>query len=400
MSLVLPTDVEGVLTGRALGRSAIWVSSVFLMSTFILVLASGIAVPQSGVPLALTGLAVAGLAVAWALLVSHPWAVLGLMLVAGLGLFVFAFQVSLDLGPFWRSDSIVFTMPKIAITVVGVAGRSLLASLLRSTIGFVLASAAVQVATRMNGLVFAFDLPSICIWLGIVVLIAMLWYGRSRATRGVGTMQAAAAVEERIAERSRVAAEASAVLRDTVHDDLLALSQSPSGALVDEHRAFLAKDIASLAHPGLLVDEVMNRGIGDAEALEASGLTPIIRSAGNRGLQVVVSGEPRLLLELDPRVRGEILGAADQALSNVSRHAGTLFAEVAVASGRDSINLVVTDSGRGFAARARSGTPGRPELSLRRRIEDVDGTVQVWSTPGHGTSVLMSVPRARCGAGG
>ncbi|RFA15805.1 hypothetical protein B7R21_03630 [Subtercola boreus] len=400
MSLVLPTDVEGVLTGRALGRAAIWVSSVFLLSTFILVLAFGIVVPQAGVPLALTGLAVAGLAVAWALLVSHPWGVLGLMLVAGLGLFLFAFQVSLDLGPTWRSDSIIFTMPKIAITVVGVDGRSLLSSLLRSTIGFVLASVAVQVATRMNGLVFSFDLPSICIWFGIVILLAMLWYGRSRAKRGVSTMQAAAAVEERVTERSRVAAEASAVLHDTVLDDLLALSLSPPGPLVDEHRAFLAKDIASLAHPGLLVDEVMNRGIGDAEALEASGLAPIIRSAGNRGLQVVVSGEPRLLLELDPRVRGEFLGAADQALSNVSRHAGTLFAEVAVASGSQSINLVVTDSGRGFAARTRRGAPGRPELSLRRRIEDVDGTVVVWSTPGQGTSVLMSVPVARCGADG
>ncbi|MDF2442008.1 MAG: hypothetical protein JWR01_211 [Subtercola sp.] len=400
MSLVLPTDVEGVLTGRALGRAAIWVSSVFLVATFVLVLAFGVVIPQSGVPLALTGLAVAGVGVTWALLVSNPWIVLGLMLVAGLGLFLFAFQVSLDLGPTWRSDAIVFTMPKIAITVVGVAGRSLPSSLMRATVGFVLASVAVQVGTRMNGLVFAFDLPSISSWLGIVLLLSTLWYGRARATRGVGTMQAAAAVEERITERSRVAAEASAVLHDTVLDDLLALSLSPSGPLVDEHRAFLAKDIASLAHPGLLVDEVMNRGIGDGEALEASGLAPIIRSAGNRGLQVVVSGEPRLLLELDPRVRKEVLGAADEALGNVSHHAGTLFAEVAVASGRDSINLVVSDSGRGFAARTRSGPPGNSELSLRRRIEDVDGTVLVWSTPGHGTAVLMSVPRARCGADG
>ncbi|PPF82227.1 hypothetical protein C5B96_09750 [Subtercola sp. Z020] len=399
MSLVLPTDVEGVSTSRALGRAAIWVSSVFLAATFLLVIGFGLEIPQADVALAIAGLAIAGLAVAWALLASNPWLVFGLMLVAGAGIFLFTLQISAGVGDGWRSDAAIFTMPKIAITVVGIAGRSLPASIARSTVGFVVASLAVQFGTRIHGLVFAFDIPSIVTWLGIVLLLATLWYGRARATRGVRTMQVAAEVEERISERGRIAAEASAALHDTVLNDLQALAVSAPGRLLEDHRAFLVKDIASLAHPGLLVDDVMVRSQAGAEALRSSGLGTVIRSAREAGLRVSVSGDPALLRELEAPVLREVVYVVGRGLATVRRHSGVTSAEVSVAAGAGSVNIIVSDAGRGFDPRLPGTHSADVSEAVRRRVEAVHGTILVWSAPGSGTALLLSVPRSECPVG-
>ena len=53
---------------------------------------------------------------------------------------------------------------------------------------------------------------------------------------------------------------------------------------------------------------------------------------------------------------------------------------------------MVIDGGKGFLERETSVDRLGLRQSVRRRIESVGGTVQVWSTPGTGTSVLISLP--------
>ncbi|GGF12705.1 sensor histidine kinase [Subtercola lobariae] len=393
MSLALPTDVEGVVTSRALGKAAIWVSSVLLAATFMLVIGYRVAVPQSDIALALAGLAITGVAVAAALMLTNRIGIFALMLAAAAGLYLFTYEIGTEVPDSWKSDAVLFSFPKIAMTVVGVAGRTLGSAIARCVIGFVLASVAVQFAAHFAGIAFAVDIPAIATCVGLVLLLTTLWLGRRHAIRGAATMQAAAEVEERMIERTRIASRASAALHDTVLNDLHALTLTNPGPLTVAHRAFLARDIAALAHPGLLVDEAMLKVRASGEAIVTSGLAPIIQSARSRGLKVTISGDPGILSELTPNVIAEIVKAIDQSLVNVSKHANTDVAELAVVAGVDTINVVVSDSGTGFDPKRVDEQRIGLRVSVRQRIEGLGGTVKIWSTPGAGTAVLMSVPR-------
>ena len=56
---------------------------------------------------------------------------------------------------------------------------------------------------------------------------------------------------------------------------------------------------------------------------------------------------------------------------------------------------MVIDGGKGFHERETSVDRLGLRQSVRRRIESVGGTVQVWSTPGKGTSVMIRVPASK-----
>ncbi|RFA22515.1 hypothetical protein [Subtercola boreus] len=256
MAQAAPVDTTGVSTDRALGRAAIWGSAVLLVSSVVFVAGYNVSLPQVNIALALAGLGAAGLSVAWSLMVSKPWLVGLLMLVAGVGVFVFTLEVQTGARLYEGSDVAIFTAPKIAVTFAGVAGTSLPAALARTTAGFVVSTISVALATQVAGLPPVIDPPAMFVWLGIVVALLSIWGGRSRSLREAVSWQAAAEVEERRTERGRISTLASATLYDSVLNDLETLAVAPT-PLLDEHRAFLAKDIASLAHPGLLVDEAM-----------------------------------------------------------------------------------------------------------------------------------------------
>ena len=53
---------------------------------------------------------------------------------------------------------------------------------------------------------------------------------------------------------------------------------------------------------------------------------------------------------------------------------------------------MVIDAGKGFFEAETGADRLGLRQSVRRRIENVGGTVRVWSTPGRGTSVMIRVP--------
>jgi signal transduction histidine kinase len=54
--------------------------------------------------------------------------------------------------------------------------------------------------------------------------------------------------------------------------------------------------------------------------------------------------------------------------------------------------VMIIDGGKGFSERETSVDRLGLRQSVRKRIETVGGTVQVWSTPGTGTSILIRLP--------
>ena len=96
---------------------------------------------------------------------------------------------------------------------------------------------------------------------------------------------------------------------------------------------------------------------------------------------------------LGPKVEGEVLRVAKEALSNVTRHAGATAAEVVLRYGRDMLVLGVNDDGRGFVLDAAMEREGHYGLrGLRERAEVVGGTLRVVTAPGSGTRITLEVP--------
>jgi signal transduction histidine kinase len=91
--------------------------------------------------------------------------------------------------------------------------------------------------------------------------------------------------------------------------------------------------------------------------------------------------------------------AVRSALDNVVRHAGPeAKAWVLVEDEPDVVTVTVRDDGVGFTAERLDAAAEEGRLgfraSIRRRIEEVGGRVDVLSAPGEGTEIELRVPRA------
>jgi PAS domain S-box-containing protein len=113
-------------------------------------------------------------------------------------------------------------------------------------------------------------------------------------------------------------------------------------------------------------------------------------------------------MSVDVRVRGfgperlpEAIETAlyriiQEALTNVSKHAGATSVSVVLQQGRDAVQAIVADDGCGFDVEAALRTPAAwAHLGLhgmRERAALLSGTVTIESEPGEGTTIYARVP--------
>jgi signal transduction histidine kinase len=107
---------------------------------------------------------------------------------------------------------------------------------------------------------------------------------------------------------------------------------------------------------------------------------------------------------LSPGVETALYRIAQEALANVIRHAQATQVIIRVETAEGSVHLRVEDNGRGFEPTplpwpapdtAEQATPDKGGIglwSMRERAEEVGGTLVLRSTPGEGTTVLVTVP--------
>ena len=128
-------------------------------------------------------------------------------------------------------------------------------------------------------------------------------------------------------------------------------------------------------------------------ALDELGLSGALEQAGARlagdGLSVDVDVAP--LPALPAAVEVALFRVAQEALTNVARHAGARRALLRVAPEERGVTLLVSDDGRGGAA-PRSGGLGL--AGMRERAAEIGGTLDVESRPGEGTVVRLHLPLA------
>jgi len=137
------------------------------------------------------------------------------------------------------------------------------------------------------------------------------------------------------------------------------------------------------------------------ESLERASLAQAITRFADRwseesGItaQLTVTG---IAVPLPPNIEVTLLRAAQEALSNIRRHAQARLVTLTLSYMDDLIVLDVQDDGAGFdpqavPAHADGGLGGYGLRSMRERVEMLNGALSVESAPGQGATVAIALP--------
>ncbi|WP_440708363.1 sensor histidine kinase [Herbiconiux sp. YIM B11900] len=396
MTLQIAADVDGVATSRALCRGGTWLASVFLAATFVVAV---LFIPVTGhaeIAFGLVGLLATGAGVVLALRAPVYWHALLFTLFACAGLYFFALvttEVSVQVpGPTPSSDYVLLSMPEFAVLVVGISARSLAKALSLGTVAFVAGPGLVQVAAWQQGMPLAVDVPVIASYLAVSLLVCSLWLGRREASRGTALMAGAALAEERDVALGRFHDRASTWLQENVLADLRALASAEPGELGLERRQAIDRDLANLADVRLILDA---RGV-DGSATRKLAKVPVllgaVRDGEQKGLHIRVTGDLGAVNALSTTVSRSLERALVECLDNVVQHSGVMEAEIAVMSSPPELSVMVSDAGVGFDLNRTTEQDVGLRMMVVDNIMEIGGTVQIWSRPGAGTAVFVTVP--------
>jgi len=117
--------------------------------------------------------------------------------------------------------------------------------------------------------------------------------------------------------------------------------------------------------------------------------------AGDTEADLRVTGEPR---PLPPEIEVTLLRAAQEALTNVRKHARAGRVVMTLSYMEDLVTLDARDDGVGFGPDEDRGAPGERASggfglrAMQGRAEQLGGTLLVESTPGGGTALMMELP--------
>jgi two-component system, NarL family, sensor histidine kinase LiaS len=96
-------------------------------------------------------------------------------------------------------------------------------------------------------------------------------------------------------------------------------------------------------------------------------------------------------VDLPLRIESELFRIAQEALTNVRKHAHAHKVEIALRRRGRTVALSIRDDGAGFSVRARRAeTHGL--IGMRERAKLLGGELRVRSAPGEGTQVAARVP--------
>jgi signal transduction histidine kinase len=224
-------------------------------------------------------------------------------------------------------------------------------------------------------------LPTTTVVASVVAVITGRGFVETEAAlRGVDD---AIAMQRVASARLQAGRRADRELHDTVLMTLTVLSHRDFSFDPGPVRELCRRDLAFLAQESWRSSQPATLG--------SDPLTPPdgFRHWSAAGLQVRWLGQ---LDQLESAAGARMLPAVEECLSNVARHAGVGVAEVVVSRQDDNLVVLVVDQGGGFDPGQVSDDRLGLAESVRGRLADVGGVAAVWSRPGAGTTVMLSVP--------
>lgn len=223
-------------------------------------------------------------------------------------------------------------------------------------------------------------------------------------------LQNAQLIEELHKDRASLLTREEEVRRQLNRD----LHDGPAQALaaITMNLAFIKR--LAQREPGRVMDEleklavIANRANHDVRTLlfelrplvlETQGLLPTIRQYVERfkdePTKITVEGD-EAALKLSKRVQGTLFNIVQEAVTNALKHAKAEHLSIRLQPNGDHTVMTVQDDGQGFDLQAirdnydQRGSFGL--LSIEERARLVDGTAELLSVPGAGTTVKVRMP--------
>ena len=174
---------------------------------------------------------------------------------------------------------------------------------------------------------------------------------------------------------------------------LSSAARGPEAKLAEAVRTAVAQLTTEIASLRALITELR------PAALDQLGLVPAIetlaeRTASTEGLTVETHIELGYEAHerLGPELESNLYRLAQEALTNVAKHAGATRIEIGLVARNGAIVLSVEDDGSGFDPAAHHSGFGL--VGMRERVALAGGRLDIESGPGRGTRLTVEVPAA------
>jgi signal transduction histidine kinase len=280
--------------------------------------------------------------------------------------------------------------PTLALVAVGVTAATALSGILWCLFGLVVATSVSLVASMIAEVPFRPGFGPLMVFL--IAAVGYLTFAaiQSAQRRRLPNFEELEAETLRLASGEDLAKRTTAAVHDTVLNDL-SIVLNTSDTLDDRTIERLRADLEQL-RSAEWISQITQIPTADEE--DASLRNEIMRMVSEfqwRGLSIHVTGSGSGVYKLAPDVARAMIGAVRAAFENVLRHSEASVAELELIYAED-ITVMITDQGVGFDMATipedRLGVRG----SIIDRVESVGGSAQIWSTPGGGTSVVLTIP--------
>lgn len=134
----------------------------------------------------------------------------------------------------------------------------------------------------------------------------------------------------------------------------------------------------------------------NAGVLAKDGLLPAIQRLAN-----TISSKDSLVIEvedfgLEQRLSNDleitIFRIVQELVTNIIKHAQATEATISLTQHENELNILIEDNGKGFKAGTLQHKDGMGLGSIERRVEHLEGSMSVDSTPGRGTHIIIDIP--------
>ena len=389
---VLPREVASEVITGAVSRAG-WAVAVAVLLLDVVTVIDTVS-RRSGVSSALVPVAaIIGLLCLLALVGARPSTATRLILLAGGAVLAVVYQVGLLSGDPQLTTSATYLVNRPAfVLVIGLVGsvRPLVA-LAWGAAGYGVGLA----ATVVGSLIVAQPPtpgwgPTLALAVYACVYVALAGIRASHASHlpDLGRLE-----EEthRLDLEHQYEQRAAALIHDTVLNDLTVVMNT-DGPLHERARERFRADVATLADASWLRESRDTLALDPQDSALRNGMVALTSELQWRGLSVDITGNPDEVVLLSPEKVEAVHNAVRACLENVLQHAGVSSAELVLGAREGSASVMVIDHGSGFDPAAVASDRLGLRSSVIRRIEEFGGSVRVWSTPGNGTSVMLSMP--------
>jgi signal transduction histidine kinase len=285
----------------------------------------------------------------------------------------------------------VVNRPTLALVAVGVTAATALSGILWCSFGLVVATGVSLTASLIADVPFRPGLGPLMVF--IIAVIGYLTFAAIQNTqrRQVPNFDELEAETQRLARGEDLSRRTTAAVHDTVLNDL-SIVMNTTDTLDERAVARLLEDLEQLRSAEWISQTTAIPSADDEDAGLRNEIMRMVSDFQWRGLSIHVTGSGTGVYRLDPDVARALIGSVSAAFENVLRHSGATVAELEVIYGEDVITVMVSDQGTGFdldaVPRDRLGVRG----SIIDRMDSVGGSARIWSSPGSGTTVMITVP--------